>query len=250
MPIHDWTRVPSGLFHHFHQQWSIDIALRLNSGLLPKGVSALVEQRSGPKESDVLAVESRSRKARKDSDGGVLTATRPKTAMTFHTTDQKYARRANRIAVKHHLGRTIAIIEIVSPGNKDTRSALREFVEKSVEFVHAGIHVLVADLFPPGPRDPLGIHHAIWEELGNDPFSFPPGQDRLLASYEANEVRVAHVQPVALGGTLPDMPLFLFESEHVNVPLEATYRAAWEACPEEMRIAVATGVLPDPDAEE
>ena len=25
MPIHDWTRVPSGLFHDFHQCWTIDI---------------------------------------------------------------------------------------------------------------------------------------------------------------------------------------------------------------------------------
>ena len=58
MPIHDWARIPSGLFHHFHQHWSIAIAVRLNRGMLPKGVSALVEQRSGPKESDVLAVES------------------------------------------------------------------------------------------------------------------------------------------------------------------------------------------------
>ena len=26
MPIHDWTRLPGGLFHHFHQDWSIEIA--------------------------------------------------------------------------------------------------------------------------------------------------------------------------------------------------------------------------------
>ena len=25
MPIHDWSRVPSGLFHDFHQRWSIQI---------------------------------------------------------------------------------------------------------------------------------------------------------------------------------------------------------------------------------
>ncbi len=31
MPIHDWTRVDAGLFHDFHQSWSI--ALR-TSGLL------------------------------------------------------------------------------------------------------------------------------------------------------------------------------------------------------------------------
>lgn len=24
MPIHDWTRIPAGRFHHFHQDWSIE----------------------------------------------------------------------------------------------------------------------------------------------------------------------------------------------------------------------------------
>ena len=59
MPIHDWSRVPSGLFHDFHQSWSIRIKDALNSGRLPEGVAALVEQRAGPKESDVLAIEVR-----------------------------------------------------------------------------------------------------------------------------------------------------------------------------------------------
>jgi hypothetical protein len=34
------------------------------------------------------------------------------------------------------------------------------------------------------------------------------------------------------------------ESLHVRVPLETSYRAAWEACPEELRTAVETGILP------
>jgi hypothetical protein len=61
MPLHDWTRVPPGLLHHFHQDWSIEFARTLNRGGLPKGVSALVERRSGPLEADVLAIESRAR---------------------------------------------------------------------------------------------------------------------------------------------------------------------------------------------
>src|SRR3954471_5830190 len=57
MPIHDWTRVTSGLFHHFHQDWSIEIARTLNRGLLPSGLYALVEQRVDGPEPDVIAVE-------------------------------------------------------------------------------------------------------------------------------------------------------------------------------------------------
>ena len=252
MPFHDWTQVPSGLFHHFHQDWSIEIARTLNRGHLPQGLSALVEQRSGPREADVLAIESRRLRARSgfETGGGLATLTPPVTRIVQRSNREIYSVRANRIVVKHHLGRIIAVIEIMSPGNKDSRAALRDFVDKTVDFVRAGIHVLVIDLFPPTPRDPSGIHQAIWEEMTGENFAFPDGKDRTLVSYNAGAERTAYVEPIGLGDTLPDMPLFLSEDLHVMVPLESTYQATWNVSPEEMRIAVTTGVLPEPDAEE
>jgi hypothetical protein len=79
MPIHDWTRVPAGLFHHFHQDWSIEIARELNRGRLPRGLSALVKQRAGPLEPDVLAIESAGGTTRfgHDRGGGTATAEPP-----------------------------------------------------------------------------------------------------------------------------------------------------------------------------
>jgi hypothetical protein len=41
------------------QRFVVEIASTLNRGRLPKGLSALVEQRAGPKESDVLTIEAR-----------------------------------------------------------------------------------------------------------------------------------------------------------------------------------------------
>jgi hypothetical protein len=250
MPIHDWTRVPSGLFHDFHQTWSIHIKAALNSGLLPRGLSALVEQRAGPKEADVLTVESRKALKPGASDGeGVLTLQPPVTRIVRRTTQEIDAGRANRIVVRHHLGRVVAVIEIVSPGNKDSRASVRDFVEKTVAFLRQGIHVLIVDLFPPSPRDPYGIHKAIWDEIHEEDFAFPDGKDRILVSYETNGVRVAYIEPVAVGDPLPNMALFLAKGKHIRVPLEPTYQAAWDTCPEEMRIAVETGVMPEPDLE-
>jgi Protein of unknown function (DUF4058) len=211
MPIHDWSRVPAGLFHHFHQDWSIEIARTLNRGRLPKGLSALVEQRSGP--------------------------------------DQVYASRANRVVVKHHLGRIVAVIEIVSPGNKDSRAAIRDFVEKTVDFLRKGVHVLDVDLFPPTPRDPYGIHKAIWDEIIEEDFTFPEGKDRILVSYQTGGERAAYIEPIGVGDPLPDMPLFLTTDLHIMVSLEPTYQTTWHASPAELRDAVETGVVPDPDAE-
>ena len=43
MPIHDWSRVDAGLFHHFHQAWTIEISNALNAGgLLEAGFAFLL----------------------------------------------------------------------------------------------------------------------------------------------------------------------------------------------------------------
>lgn len=250
MPIHDWTRVPAGLFHHFHQDWSIEIARTLNRGRLPKGLSALVEKRAGRKESDVLTIESRGAQlSATESEGGVVALDRPETRIFRRSSKELYSERANRIVVRHHLGRIVAVIEIVSPGNKDGRAALRDFVEKIIDLLRSGIHVLIIDLFPPTPRDPFGIHKAVWDEIEDEDFVFPAGQDRILVSYESSDERRAYIEPVAVGEPLPTMPLFLASELHVKVPLEQTYQATWDASPEELRVAVATGKTPEANAE-
>ena len=57
MPIHDWTRVRSNRFHDFHQRWTIAICNGLNAGRLPPGYFAMVEQRVGGPEPDVITLE-------------------------------------------------------------------------------------------------------------------------------------------------------------------------------------------------
>jgi hypothetical protein len=215
MPIHDWTRVPAGLFHDFHQTWSIHIKMALNQGRLPYGFSALVEQRANP----------------------------------LHGSEKSlYADRANRIVVRHHLGRIVAAIELVSPGNKMSQTALRDFVDKCIGLLRQGIHLLVVDLFPPSPCDPFGIHKAVWDEITEQSFALPTGQDRILVSYEAGTETSAFVETVAVRASLPDMPLFLLPGQYIQVPLEPTYQHGWDACPGVMRNAVETGILPEPDA--
>ena len=245
MPLHDWSRVPAGLFHDFHQSWSIRIKDALNAGRLPKGVAALVEQRAGPRESDVLAIESKAKPGPQIENSGVVTTERPTTRFVRRSAPEQYARRANRVVIKHHLGRILAVIEIVSPGNKDSRRSLAEFVAKTGEFLRAGIHVLVVDLFPPTPRDPFGIHKAIWDEFVEEDFTFPEGKDRILVSYQVESDYVAYIEPIGISDVLPDMSLFLWLDLNIRVPLESTYMATWQSTPEELRVVVETGVIPE-----
>jgi hypothetical protein len=141
--------------------------------------------------------------------------------------------------VRHVSGdRLVAIVEIVSPGNKSSQTALRRFVEKAVELLSQDIHLLIVDLIPPTRRDPNGIHGAIWDALTDEEYSAPPSKPLTLASYEAEMGVRAFVEPVAIGETLIEMPLFLKPGGHVSVALELTYQSAWEAVPGRWRSVI------------
>jgi hypothetical protein len=56
--------------------------------------------------------------------------------------------------------------------------------------------------------------------------------------------RVAYIEPLAVGDTIPDMPLFLGGGYHVDVPLEAAYQTTWSFVPADLREFVETGIMP------
>ncbi len=237
MPVHDWTRVTSGIFHHFHHGWTAALSNAFNSGLLPRGYYALSEQIAGGPIPDVLTFQQWPQTPKGSNGNGnlaVLTAP-PRTRFVQTAEPEQYATKANRITIRHPLGQVVAVVEIVSPGNKESRHALRAFVEKSAGFINQGIHLLVIDLFPPTPRDPQGIHKAIWEEIRDEPFELPADKPLTLVSYSAGFTKTAYIEPVAVGDMLPDMPLFLEGDKQVPTPLETTYMTTWSMCPEPMK---------------
>ena len=245
MPMHDWTRVEPTIYHHFHQRWAAAIADVLNAGLLPPGLSALLEQYTGGVSPDVLTVERR-RSVRPRPAG---TATLPRTRLTIEPQEDALLKRANRIAIRHRLGEVVCIIEIVSPGNKASRHAVNAFVEKTHEFLRAGVNVLLIDPFPPGPRDPHSLHKLIWEEYEDVPFELPADEPLLLAAYRAGEPSVgasvrANIEPLRVGAAIPDMPAWIDWDAFVEVPLERAYQVAWDASPSDYRYLVEHGRLP------
>lgn len=221
MPMHAWEMVPAGLYHHFHQVWTPAICRVLNNGILPDGFDALVEQRKGPKEAD---------------KGGTKTMERPHTRLIRESESDYYTRKSNLIVIRHRLGRIVAMIEVVSPGNKNRKAALRKFLAKMVQAVDQGIQLMMLDPLPPGRHDPQGMHKLLWERIGEDVgFEFPAGEDRVLASYEIDDLKTAFVETAGVGQPLPDMPLFLLPGHHVMVPLEAAYDAAWADTPKSIK---------------
>ena len=72
MPIHDWTRVDAGIFHHFHQRWIGALTDVLNQRLLPSEYYALAEQQGAGFEPDVLTLKSSSLTDRADDEASAV----------------------------------------------------------------------------------------------------------------------------------------------------------------------------------
>lgn len=239
MAIHDWTRVKPGLFHHFHQRWIGALCDALNAGGLPEGFFALSEQTTGSLVPDVLTLQLAPAEATRPDSGGVAVAEAPPRAWAIRRAEVDiYAERADRLAIRDPLGDVVAIIEIVSPGNKSGIAAARSFVDKAVRFLRQGVNLLIIDLFPPTKRDPQGLHKLIWDEIQEEPFEPPPDKPLTLVAYSAGEVKTAYVEPVAVGDPLPPMPIFLTPERYVPAPLEATYQTTWAHCPAPLRALV------------
>jgi hypothetical protein len=233
MPIHDWKKVDAGIFHDFHHAWIAELRKDLNGWVLPVGYYALAEQVTQPFGPDVLTLQADGADGTSGPVGGSTTVALlenpPKVRVIQKSETDIYAKKADRIAIRHTSDdRLIAVIEILSPGNKSSRRGIDSFLDKVYGVLDQGIHLLLVDLFPPTSRDPQGIHALIWGDSAPVP---PPDQPLTLAAYNAVPLPEAYVEPTAVGLKLIDMPLFLDEGHYVPVPMEATYKAAWSGVP-------------------
>ncbi len=250
MSVHNWGRVEAGIFHDFHHAWIEEIKRVLNSGTLPPDYYAMAEQQAGVFGPDVLtlqvgapATEYSVSHRESSENGGTVVTTPPQVKLTAETDMEFCRRKQNSVVVRHVSGdRIIAVVEIVSQGNKSSQVAIRAFVDKATQLLLQGVHLLIIDLQAPGPRDPNGIHSVIWYDMTSQEYP-QPEKPLTLAAYESGPAGVstkAYVQPIAVGDPLPDMPLFLKPGAHVPLPMEATYVRAFAALPKRWRSVLET----------
>jgi hypothetical protein len=234
MAVHDWTLVDAGAFHAFHTAWITHLSETLNDGVLPAGYYALPEQHAGRLIADVLTLQAplSGLPSPPSGEGGVAVAETPPRVRRKLTPAGANRGSRRTLTVRHVSGhRVIALVEIVSSANKDRASHVAEFADKIETALWHGVHVLLVDLFPPGRHDPRGIHGAIWERYDDQPYLLPPDEVLTLASYVAGASPEAYLEHLAVAAPLPEMPLFLTPDRYINVPLEATYLAAYRGLP-------------------
>ena len=244
MPVHDWARVIAGIFHDFHQTWIPEIKNALNGGILPDGFYALAGQVAEGPQPDVLALEATGleetelvRRGCSRHGAAVALAERlPRVEYTESAEEEVYSGSASRVVIRHASGdRVVALLEILSPGNKHSQFEINRFLDKLDQSLIRGCHLLLLDLHHPGTFDPQGIHSAFWGRRSASAHGVTSERPLGLSAYRADIHPTAYFQPLAVGERLPNMPLFLTADLYVDVPLEQTYMAAFAGVPRRWR---------------
>jgi Protein of unknown function (DUF4058) len=240
MPLHHWSRVDAGTFHAFHNGWIVHLQETLNGGLLPEGYYALSEQHSGRYIADVLTlhVGPPGTHPLPPPVGSVALAEAPPRVERKLTVSAAARSRRRTLTIRHVSGhRVVALLEIVSPANKDRPEHIQDFVSKVLVALDHKVHVTVADLFAPGLHDPAGMNGAIWTALdeSGEPFELPSDAPLTFAAYAADNPLEIYLRYTTFGRPLPTVPLFLTPGHYVDLPLEQTYEAAFRGMPEVWR---------------
>lgn len=237
MPLHDWTRVEAGIFHDFHLAWSVELRNALNGGVLPSGYYALVEQHAGRQIPDVISLHRSAPDAELSAlppSGAIAVADAP--PQVAHSIELAPSGRARHrtVSVRHVSGhRLVAAMEIVSPSNKDRAEHVQELAGKIDMFLAAGVHVMLVDVFPPGVHDPEGLDSLVRDLFGESgnaeetPSEAPPHAVSYCAAFRLQ----VYLQRLEVNRELPKMPLFVHAEHYVNLPLEASYHAAFQGFP-------------------
>ena len=127
MPLHNWSNVESRIFHAFHTAWITEIQNALNTGLLPSTYYALAEQHAGDYVADVLTLHSPPTReeltrlnAEEPASGGTAVAEAPPMISVHEKVEMEIAEMQRYLSIRHLSShRVVAILEIVSPGNKN-----------------------------------------------------------------------------------------------------------------------------------
>ena len=224
-PLHQWES--------FHAYWAGDIGGSLNRILPPRYFAAIHAHLGSQVEADVVEWEQLENRGTTVSGNGenggvaVQTYAPPQTALTmpFVFPDDLEV----QVIDTRDGAQLAAVIELISPGNKDRPETRRAFAAKCAAYLGRGIGLICIDIVT---SHHFNLHNELVELLAAPDNFAMPGEEILSAvAYRParrQEVNLLDVWPQALavGRTLPVLPLALRGGAVVPVDLEMTYTEA------------------------
>lgn len=239
MPLLDHFHPPLHPQHHwesFHSNWATRLADLLNDSLLPPEFIAEEHTHAGTRlEIDVATFEQQEAATGVRASGSGGTAVLPQ--LVYSPPAPQFtipAVLADRFEVRVFAtaaGMTlVAVIELVSPGNKDRPEECRAFATKCASYLYQGVSLIIIDIVT---NRQANLHNEMMRLMNaNATTGFPPSTNLYAVAYrpvmraERPEVDVWPVA-CALGEPLPTLPLRLTGDLFVPVDFESTYD---EAC--------------------
>jgi hypothetical protein len=231
MPLLDPFRPPLSTQRHwesFHTTWASALADSLNEVWLPEGYFA--EEQLHPSarvEIDVATFE----EGRASSAGGAATAVAgrkiwspPAPAWTIPAVFPE----GLEVLVYHSEGgpSLVGAVELISPGNKDRPETRRAFAIKCASYLNRGIGLVIVDVVTSRLAN---LHNETMRLLDRpaenqlaDSGALYAVAYRPLRRGEEDQIDI-WPQELAIGKTMPDMPLALGAGLVVPVTLEAAY---------------------------
>jgi hypothetical protein len=230
MPLLDHFNPPLNRTHpwrSFHGAWAAAIARLLNQGVLPAGYYAVpLLDRDGPVEIDVATLRELEAPAGADDAAALQNWAPP--APGFAVAVELPASDEVEVQVFADDGdpRLAAAIELVSPRNKDRPPARQAFAVKCVGYLRGGSSVVVVDTVTTRRAD---LHAAILALLGVEKAETPAGLSAISYRAVGREEEKQQLQiwtaPLAMGQSLPTLPLWIAPDFSVPLDLDASYRA-------------------------
>jgi hypothetical protein len=233
MPLLDHFHDPvysSHPWESFHAAWATEIMAWLNKRL-PRRYIATVYTHLGPEiAADVAEFE---RDPSPDdgppngaANGGVAVETwaPPTTALVMPAVfpDDLEV----RVHDRERDFKVVAVVELVSPGNKDRPETRRAFAAKCAAYLQRGIGVVTVDIVTSRH---FNLHNDLVGLLGlAAPFLMNEGATIYTVAYrparrgDANQIDL-WLHPLTLGGALPKVALALRGTKAVPLDLDATY---------------------------
>jgi hypothetical protein len=221
MPLRDHFRPPTSLrasWEEVHGAWPTAISFRLNDLLPPEYRSGVRVHLGRAAELDVSTYENEDPSEPGGAGGGAA----PAVLLDTETPDPPEYE--VRVYDERRMRRLVAVVEIVSPSNKDRAEHREAFVAKCHALLHQGVCVVVVD---PVTERGSNLYAELAERMGAEPpvlssaALYAVGLRRRL---EGERWRVeVWEHELTVGQSLPTLPLWYAENRYVPLELERTY---------------------------
>jgi hypothetical protein len=236
MPLLDHFRPPLSVerpWEGIHSTWASMMATQLNQDQLPDEYFAMpLVTVGGSVQVDVGTFQSGER--REGASGGVTTQIWAPPQPPLSAVVDFVSLDAYEVRVMQQMGgpQLRAAIELVSPANKDRESHRRAFAVKCASYLQQGVAVVIVDVVTERTAN---LHAALVDILGlAQPLAWCAPSSLYAVAYRPTQsaaVQRLEVWPEALavGSTLPTMPLWLSDELCLPLALEESYRATCAA---------------------